>query len=36
MADVTEDELRDMPEFNEEGYESTTAGLEGQPAQQQQ
>jgi hypothetical protein len=36
MANVTEDELRDMAEYNEEGYESTTAGLEQQPAQQQQ
>jgi PRC-barrel domain len=35
MANVTEDQLRDMPEYNEEGYEST-AGVEGQPAEQQQ
>ncbi len=31
MANVTEDQLRNMPEYNEEGYEST-AGLEEQPA----
>jgi hypothetical protein len=35
MANVTEDQLRDMPEYNEEGYEST-AGLGEQPAEQQQ
>ena len=32
MANVTEDQLRNMPEFNEKGYEST-AGLEEQPAE---
>ena len=35
MANVTEDQLRNMPEFNEKGYEST-AGLEQQPPQQPQ
>ena len=35
MANVTEDQLRDMPEYNEEGYEST-AGLGEQPTEQQQ
>ena len=35
MANVTEDQLKNMPEYNEQGYEST-AGLEEQPAEPQQ
>jgi hypothetical protein len=34
MANASEDQLRDMPEFNQEGFESM-AGLGEEPAEQQ-
>ena len=32
MANVTEDQLRDMPEYNEEGYESTAGSESSLPS----
>jgi hypothetical protein len=34
MANASEDQLRDMPAFNQEGFESM-AGLGEEPAEQQ-
>ena len=35
MANASEDQLREMPQFEEEGYESMAGLGEEQPAEQQ-